>query len=121
MGVTGTRMHIDMVEYDDAWKRVAGNSFQLDKSFFNPHDFGMTPNHYVFFQVRFLGVHSFLLCRQKRARGFFGLAEELQGSAGPCTENQQLEVYIPLGHESGQEHMMRHSGMIGRCGARRMR
>ena len=56
MGATGTRMHIDMVEYDDAWQRVGGNTFQLDKSFFNPHDFGMTPNHYVFFQARLLGV-----------------------------------------------------------------
>ena len=56
MGATGTRMHIDMVEYDDAWQRVGGNSFQLDKSFFNPHDFGMTPNHYVFFQARVQGA-----------------------------------------------------------------
>ena len=54
MGATGTCMHIDMVEYDDAWQRVGGNSFKLDKSFFNPHDFGMTPNHYVFFQARAL-------------------------------------------------------------------
>ena len=64
MGATGTRMHIDMVEYDDAWQRVGGNSFQLDKSFFNPHDFGMTPNHYVFFQARFEGATRCLAARQ---------------------------------------------------------
>ena len=62
MGATGTRMHIDMVEYDDAWRRVGGNSFQLEKSFFNPHDFGMTPNHYVFFQARVQG-RSMMLVR----------------------------------------------------------
>ena len=52
MGVTGACMRIDVAEYDAAWTRVGGNSFKMDDSFFNPHDFGMTPNHYVFFQAR---------------------------------------------------------------------
>ena len=51
MGVAGACMRIDIAEYDEAWRRVGGNSFQMADSFFNPHDFGMTPNHYVFFQV----------------------------------------------------------------------
>jgi hypothetical protein len=52
MGVTGACMRIDVAEYDAAWTRVGGNAFKMDDSFFNPHDFGMTPNHYVFFQAR---------------------------------------------------------------------
>ena len=52
MGVLGASMHIEVVEYDEAWRRVGGNSFAMKDSFFNPHDFGMTPSHYVFFQVR---------------------------------------------------------------------
>ena len=55
MGVAGACMRIDIAEYDEAWRRVGGNSFQMADSFFNPHDFGMTPNHYVFFQVRGAG------------------------------------------------------------------
>ena len=52
MGVAGACMRIDVAEYDAAWTRVGGNTFKMDDSFFNPHDFGMTPNHYVFFQAR---------------------------------------------------------------------
>lgn len=85
MGATGTRMHIDMVEYDDAWQRVGGNSFQLDKSFFNPHDFGMTPNHYVFFQARFRAQRDVCLLGREYEVGC-RLAEALQGST-PVTQS----------------------------------
>ncbi|KAK9837122.1 hypothetical protein WJX81_004609 [Elliptochloris bilobata] len=83
MTVTGSCMRIDVVEYDEAWKRVGGNAFQMEDSFFNPHDFGMTPNHYVFFQ----NATSFSMWKY-----LFGLAGPAQ-----CVElvpNQPMKVHV---------------------------
>lgn len=45
-------MAIDVVEYNSDWERLSGTQFTMQHSFFNPHDFAITPNNYVFFQVR---------------------------------------------------------------------
>ena len=45
-------MAINVVEYDSNWERLAGAEFTMQHSFFNPHDFAITPNNYIFFQVR---------------------------------------------------------------------
>ncbi len=44
-------MAINIVEYDSNWERLAGAQFTMQHSFFNPHDFAITPNSYIFFQV----------------------------------------------------------------------
>ena len=44
-------MQIDVVEYGPGWERLGGTSFLMSHCFFNPHDFAITPNHHVFFQV----------------------------------------------------------------------
>ena len=46
-------MAINIVEYDSNWERLAGTQFTMHHSFFNPHDFAVTPNSYIFFQVRY--------------------------------------------------------------------
>ena len=45
-------MAINVVEYDSNWERLGGAEFTMQHSFFNPHDFAITPNNYIFFQVR---------------------------------------------------------------------
>ena len=45
-------MAINVVEYDSNWERLAGTEFTMQHSFFNPHDFAITPNNYIFFQVQ---------------------------------------------------------------------
>ena len=45
-------MAIDVVEYGSNWEKLAGTGFTMQHSFFNPHDFAITPDHYIFFQVR---------------------------------------------------------------------
>ena len=44
-------MAINVVEYDSNWERLAGAQFTMQHSFFNPHDFAITPSSYIFFQV----------------------------------------------------------------------
>ena len=46
----GSEMVIDINEFDTNWQKVAGHTFTMQKSFFNPHDFAVTENYYVFFQ-----------------------------------------------------------------------
>ena len=48
--MAGAEMKIEINEYDREWKKVAGQSFTMQKSFFNPHDFAISQNYYVFFQ-----------------------------------------------------------------------
>lgn len=43
-------MKIEINEYDREWQKVAGQTFTMQKSFFNPHDFAISKNYYVFFQ-----------------------------------------------------------------------
>ena len=43
-------MTIDITEFDEQWQKVAGQKFTMQKSFFNPHDFAISKNYYVFFQ-----------------------------------------------------------------------
>ena len=43
-------MKIEINEYDQDWQKVAGQSFTMQKSFFNPHDFAISDKYYVFFQ-----------------------------------------------------------------------
>ena len=45
-------MAINVVEYDSNWERLARTEFTMQHSFFNPHDFAITPNNYIFFQVQ---------------------------------------------------------------------
>lgn len=47
---SGAEMIIDINEFDENWQKVAGQSFTMQKSFFNPHDFAVTEHYYVFFQ-----------------------------------------------------------------------
>ena len=44
-------MAIDVVEYGSDWEKLGGTRLIMQHSFFNPHDFAVTPNHYIFFQV----------------------------------------------------------------------
>ena len=44
-------MAIDVVEFDSNWEKLSGAQFTMQHSFFNPHDFAVTPNNYLFFQV----------------------------------------------------------------------
>ena len=48
--LSGSEMTIDIGEFDEDWQKVAGQTFTMQKSFFNPHDFAISENHYVFFQ-----------------------------------------------------------------------
>lgn len=48
--IVGAEMKIEINEYDQDWQKVAGQSFTMQKSFFNPHDFAISDNYYVFFQ-----------------------------------------------------------------------
>ena len=43
-------MKIEINEFDQEWQKVAGQTFTMQKSFFNPHDFAISENYYVFFQ-----------------------------------------------------------------------
>ena len=47
---SGSEMTIDINEFDENWQKVAGQKFTVHKSFFNPHDFAVSKNYYVFFQ-----------------------------------------------------------------------
>ena len=47
----GADMRIDIAEYDMGWQRVNETSFVMNDAFFNPHDFALTANFAVFFQV----------------------------------------------------------------------
>ena len=44
-------MAIDVVEFDSNWEKLSGAQFTMQHSFFNPHDFAVTPSNYLFFQV----------------------------------------------------------------------
>ncbi len=48
--LAGSEMTIDINEFDENWQKVAGQKFTMHKSFFNPHDFAVSKNYYVFFQ-----------------------------------------------------------------------
>ncbi|KAL3146000.1 hypothetical protein ABBQ38_015360 [Trebouxia sp. C0009 RCD-2024] len=48
--MAGSEMKIEINEYDQQWQKVAGQTFTMQKSFFNPHDFAISKNFYVFFQ-----------------------------------------------------------------------
>lgn len=60
-------MVIDINEFDENWQKVAGQSFTMQKSFFNPHDFAVTKNYYVFFQNS-MSFHMVSRCMQVAAR-----------------------------------------------------
>lgn len=47
-------MSIGVAEYGPDWERKGGTSFLMKHCFFNPHDFAVTSNHHVFFQVLLL-------------------------------------------------------------------
>lgn len=47
---SGSEMVIDINEFDENWQKVSGQTFAMQKSFFNPHDFAITDNYYIFFQ-----------------------------------------------------------------------
>lgn len=67
---SGSEMVIDINEFDDNWQKVAGQSFTMQKSFFNPHDFAVTKNYYVFFQnsMSFAMVRLCIQLARRRAR-----------------------------------------------------
>lgn len=48
--ITGAEMKIEINEYDPKWQKVAGQTFTMQNAFFNPHDFAVSKNYYVFFQ-----------------------------------------------------------------------
>ena len=48
--ITGAEMKIEINEYDPEWQKVAGQTFTMQNAFFNPHDFAVSKNYYVFFQ-----------------------------------------------------------------------
>ena len=37
-------MQISLVEYDAAWRQLGAARFTMPHSFFNPHDFAITPS-----------------------------------------------------------------------------
>lgn len=50
MTATGPNRSIEVAEFDAAWRRVARAKLVLPGAAFNPHDFGVSPHHYVFYQ-----------------------------------------------------------------------
>ena len=44
-------MAIDVVEFGSDWEKLSSVQFTMQHSFFNPHDFAVTPHNYLFFQV----------------------------------------------------------------------
>ena len=44
-------MAIDVVEFGSDWEKLSSVQFTMQHSFFNPHDFAVTPRNYLFFQV----------------------------------------------------------------------
>jgi hypothetical protein len=45
-------MSINITEMDESWEQKGGASFVMPDAVFNPHDFAVTDNYHVFFQVR---------------------------------------------------------------------
>ena len=41
-----------VAEYDSHWNRLKETQVQLEDACFAPHDFAITPKHFVFFQVQ---------------------------------------------------------------------
>jgi len=50
MTARGPSISIEVAEFDASWRRVARAELTLPGAAFNPHDFGVSPRHYVFFQ-----------------------------------------------------------------------
>lgn len=50
MTAKGPNLSIEVAEFDASWRRVAKAKLTLPGAAFNPHDFGVSPRHYVFFQ-----------------------------------------------------------------------
>ena len=46
-------MAIDVVEFGSDWEKLSSVQFTMQHSFFNPHDFAVTPHNYLFFQVTY--------------------------------------------------------------------
>lgn len=44
-------MAIDITEMNEDWEQVGGTSLLMHNAVFNPHDFAVTDNYHVFFQV----------------------------------------------------------------------
>ena len=84
----GSEMVIDINEFDKKWQKVAGHTFTMQKSFFNPHDFAVTENYYVFFQnpmsfamVRHRQVQQSRICAFGNTQNLHVLLLRCQGSA----------------------------------------
>ena len=45
-------LDMSIAEYDSHWNRLEETKVELKDACFAPHDFGITPKHFVFFQVR---------------------------------------------------------------------
>lgn len=62
-------MAIDVSEFDQQWRRVAGQSFTVPNTFFVPHDFAVSQSYYVFVQsATTFDMVPFLLGRQGPAQ-----------------------------------------------------
>ena len=47
----GSLLDMRVAEYDSHWNRLKETQVQLEDACFAPHDFAITPKHFVFFQV----------------------------------------------------------------------
>lgn len=86
-------MRIDVVEFGPGWERLGGASLTMRRSFFNPHDFAITPRHYIFFQVRRPApspCNVGLSCTPWRARADFSCLQVLAGQ--PALRGSMLSM-----------------------------
>ena len=65
---SGLEVAIDVAEFDEQWRRVAGQQFSLQDTLFVPHDFAVSESYYIFFYTgsSFELVRPFTICRCKR-------------------------------------------------------
>ncbi len=45
----GLEVVIDVGEFDEQWRRVAGQQFSMQNTLFVPHDFAVSESYYIFF------------------------------------------------------------------------
>ena len=92
-------MQISLVEYGADWARLGGAAFTMPHSFFNPHDFAITPSHYIFFQARGGRAGSLLLpfLRCLRALGVLGVPDA-------CVPMPQRGLTSTGSHKSANAH-----------------
>ena len=101
-------MQISLVEYDAAWRQLGAARFTMPHSFFNPHDFAITPSHYIFFQVAGPGLCSLCLVPNCSCLAHAAKSPE-SWCATPCATEQWLRCQSCQDGVSSAGYSVKHS------------